>query len=83
MGKFFYLIGIVIAGFSGYLDLEWYFIFISSFIMIIGYNIIRSQQIYELIANNDTKALLTIIPIQLFLYSIVTTPVYLIAKLLN
>ena len=57
MGNIFYLLGIILAGIAGYSDLPWYFIFISSFIMVIGYSIIRAPQIHNVIAQDGSGAI--------------------------
>jgi hypothetical protein len=83
MGNIFYLIGIALAGYAGYSNLQWYFIFISSLIIAIGYFMIRAPQIYNIVSRNGAIALPRIVLKVVILNSIITTPVYFIATLLN
>jgi len=57
MGGIFYLIGVALAGFAGYINLQWYFIFISSLTMAIGYCIIRAPQIHGIVSNDGVGAI--------------------------
>jgi len=83
MGGIFYIIGIALAAYSGYSDFAWYFIFISSLIMAIGYSIIRAPQIHGAISNDGIGALPKLLLLQVILYLIITAPVYFIASLFN
>ncbi|OOZ47042.1 hypothetical protein [Solemya velum gill symbiont] len=83
MGGVFYLIGIVLAGYAGYTGLDWYFIFISSIIMAVGYFIIRASQIRGIISDDGAVAFPKLLFIQVVTYSIVTAPVYFIAAALG
>lgn len=83
MGNIFYLIGIALAGYAGYSNLQWYFIFISSLIIAIGYFIIRAPQIHNIVSRNGAIALPRILLTVVILNSIITTLVYFIATLLN
>lgn len=83
MGAIFYLIGVILAGYAGYSNLQWYFIFISSLIMAIGYFIIRAPQIHGIVSNNGVVAIPRLLLIQVVMYSIITAPVYFIATFFN
>ena len=83
MGGIFYLVGIGLAGFAGYSGLEWFFIFIASSIMAIGYFIIRAPQIHGIISNDGAIAIPKLLILQMVMYSILTAPVYFIATLLS
>lgn len=83
MGKFFYLIGLVLAGYAGYSNLQWYFIFISSAIMTIGYLVIRAPQIQSLVVHDGVIATIKLLSILVIMYLIITTPVYFIAAFFN
>lgn len=79
MGGLFYIAGIVLAGYAGYSNLEWYFIFISSLVMAIGYLIIRAPQIHGIVSSDGASAIPKLMSIQIIVYSIITAPVYFIA----
>ena len=83
MGAIFYLIGPCLAGYAGYSGFHWYFIFISSVIMALGYFVIRAAQIKGGVIEYG----MSYIPKALFYlvlgYSIITALVYFIASLLN
>lgn len=83
MGGIFYIIGVGLAAYAGYGNLQWYFIFISSLIMAIGYSIIRAPQIHGVVSKDGIFAIPKLLSIQVVLYSIITAPVYFIAALFN
>ena len=83
MGAIFYLAGIGLAGFAGYSGLEWFFIFIASSIMAIGYFIIRAPQIHGIVSNDGAIAIPKLLILQVIVYSVMTAPVYFIATLLS
>ncbi len=83
MGGIFYLFGVGLAGFAGYSNLEWYFIFISSLIMAIGYFIIRAPQIHGIIVSDGAIAMPKLLILQIAAHSIMTAPVYFIATVFN
>jgi hypothetical protein len=83
MGNIFYLIGIALAGYAGCNNLQWYFIFISSLIIAIGYFIIRAPQIHNIVSENGAIALPRMLLTVVVLNSIITALVYFIATLLN
>ena len=83
MGETLYLIGVVLSGYAGYSGLQWYFIFISSLIMTLGYFIIRAPTIRGIYAADGIVAIPKLLFIQIIMYSIVTAPVYFIASFLN
>ncbi len=76
MGNIFYLIGLGLAGFAGYSDFQWYFIFISSLTMAIGYFIIRAPQIQGIASKDGTGAIPKLLSMQIVLFSIFTAPIY-------
>jgi len=83
MGGIFYLIGVALAAYAGYSDLQWFYIFISSLIMAVGYFIIRAPQIHGIISSDGFGAIPKLLAIQVVVYSIITAPVYFIAMALN
>ena len=83
MGGIFYVIGITLAAYAGYSNLAWYFIFISSLIMVIGYSIIRAPQIHASVSRVGIVELPKLLSIQIIAYLIITAPVYFIASLFN
>lgn len=83
MGGIFYLIGVALAGYAGYGGLEWYFIFISSLIMAVGYFIIRAPQIHGIVSSDGAIAIPKLLILQIIVYSIITAPVYFIATLVS
>ena len=83
MGGIFYIIGVALSAYAGYSNLAWYFIFISSLIMAIGYSIIRAPQIHGVVSNDGIGGLPKLLLIQVILYLIITAPVYFIASLFN
>ncbi len=72
MGGIFYIIGVALAGYAGYSNLAWYFIFISSLIMAIAYSIIRAPQIHGVVSRDGIGALPKLLSIQVVLYLIIT-----------
>ncbi len=83
MGGIFYLVGIVLSAYAGYSGLQWYFIFISSLIMAIGYFIIRAPTMHGIASRDGAIAIPKLLIIQLTMYSIVTAPIYFIAGIFN
>lgn len=80
MGGIFYIIGVALAGFAGYSDLQWYFIFISSLVMAIGHLVIRSSIYYSTFTNDGVGAILKLLVLQIIGYSIITAPVYFVVS---
>jgi len=72
-----------LADYAGYSNLAWYFIFISSLIMVIGYSIIRAPQIHGAVSRDGIGAFPKVLSIQVILYLIITAPVYFVAALFN
>ena len=83
MGGAFYLVGVVLAAYAGYNGLQWYFIFISSLIMTIGYFIIRAPTIHGIVSRDGVLAIPKLSLVQLIVYSVITAPVYFIAGIFN
>ncbi len=83
MGGIFYLAGIGLAGYSGYSGLDWYFIFIASLIMAIGYFIIRAPQTHGIVSSDGAIAIPKLLMLQVAILTIITAPVYFIASLLS
>lgn len=83
IGGLFYLAGIAFAGYAGYVGGAWFVIFVSSFIMTIGYFIIRGPQIQNITAGQGVLAPFKLWLIQNILYSAVTAPVFFIGTLFN
>jgi len=81
MGGTFYLIGIALAFYAGLNELQWYFIFISSLIMTIGWFIIRAPQIHDKVP--EVVSFPKLLSIQVIIFSIITAPTYFIAMYLN
>ena len=79
METLFYLAGILLSGYAGYVGLEWYFIFIGSSLMVIGYMIARAPQIYTVAKEDGLMGMLKLIIYQVVGWSIVTTIVYFVA----
>ncbi len=87
MGGIIYLACLVaslgLAGYAGYSNLQWYFVFIASLIMAICYFIIRAPQIYGFISRDGVGVIPKLLISQIILFSIITAPVYYIATLLS
>ena len=83
MGGIFYLIGVALAAYAGFNHFQWYFIFISSSIMIIGYFIIRAPQIHSIVTKNGINVMLNVLPLQIIIYSVITGCVYFISSIFN
>ncbi|MCG7930892.1 MAG: hypothetical protein N0E44_12650 [Candidatus Thiodiazotropha lotti] len=83
MGNLFYLLGVLLAGYTGYSGFDWYYIFISSLIMTVGFFIVRSSQIQGIISNDGVFALPKLLIIQIVIYSIITTPIFFIGALFS
>lgn len=72
----FYTIAILIAGYSGYNNLEWYFIIISSIAFSIGWYFARLNAIPTIIQHG---AVLKLIFYQIIIYSIPSSIIFFIA----
>jgi len=83
MAIIFYLAGIVLAGFSGFAGLDWYFIFISSFLMAVGWFVLRAPQIQGIASRQGTASIPKLLVIQVVVMSFITAPIYLTATLFN
>ncbi len=78
MENVFYLAGAVLAGFAGYSGNGWYFIFIASLIMAIGYLTVRANMIRAIIAERGFFAVVFFLVIQTITFAALTAPVYFI-----
>ena len=76
MTNIFYTIAILIAGYSGYNNLEWYFIIISAIAFSIGWGFARLGQIPHHI---ERGSILKLMSIQIIIYSILSGIIYFIA----
>ncbi len=83
MGGIFYLAGVGLAGYAGYSNLGWYFIFIFSLVMGVGYFIIRAPQISNAVSTDGVAAIPPLLLMQIIIYSIITTPIYFVATIFN
>ncbi|HEY4697552.1 MAG TPA: hypothetical protein VIH29_06060 [Gallionella sp.] len=83
MGGIFYLMGVALAGYAGYSGFQWYFIFISSLVMALGYFIIRAPQIHGLVSSDGIVVIPKLLSIQVIWFSIITAPVYFAASALD
>ena len=80
MAGMFYLIGFGLAGFSGYSDLNWVFIFISSLFTVIGEFIMLAHAIdIDDGAFAKSKRFLH----KIIIHSVFTAPIYFIATMFN
>ena len=80
MGSIFYLAGVLLSGYAGYVGLEWYFIFIGSPLMVIGYMIARAPQMYTVAKEDGSMGMLKLIIVYLIPgFSIATSIVYFVA----
>ena len=78
MGSLILLFGAVLAGYAGYAQHKWYFIFISSSIMAVGYFIIRAPQIHGIASRDGSMALPKLFLTQTVFLSVITAPVFFI-----
>ena len=83
MGNVLYLTGVILAVASGILGLPWFFILLSSSVMVLGYLIIRAPQIYVMINAQGIIVLPKLLAIQIAVHSIVTAPLYFISSLFS
>ena len=79
MEGLFYLAGVLLSGYAGYVGLEWYFIFIGSSLMVIGYMFARASQISTIRKQDGIMGMLKFIIYQIAVFSIVTSIVYFVA----
>jgi hypothetical protein len=79
METLFYLAGVLLSGYAGYVGLEWYFIFFGSVLMAIGHAIKRAPQLYTYYKRDGIIAVPKIFILQIALMSIVTSIVYFVA----
>lgn len=80
MSAIFIVIGLTIAGYAGYKDLAWYFIFTASAFMAIGYFIARAPQIKTIIAEDGAGGGIKLFLIQAVFYTIIAAPVFFLAN---
>jgi hypothetical protein len=83
MGGLFYLAGVILAAYSGLSALPWYFFLISSGVMVLGYLIIRSPQIHEILSRDGVMALPKLLVYQLLTFSVITAPIFFISSLMS
>ena len=83
MGGLFYLAGVILAAYSGLSGLPWYFFLISSGVMVLGYLIIRSPQIHEILSRDGVMALPKLLVYQLLTFSVITAPIFFISSLMS
>tara|TARA_B100001093_G_scaffold513614_1_gene585903 strand:- start:167 stop:415 length:249 start_codon:yes stop_codon:yes gene_type:complete len=76
MTNIFYTIALLIAGYSGYNNLEWYFIIISAIAFSIGWGFARLGQIPHIIEHGS---ILKLISYTVITYSILSGVIYFIA----
>jgi|TARA_B110000967_G_C18666135_1_gene450636 hypothetical protein len=80
MVNLFYLAGVLLSGYAGYASLEWYFIFIGSPLMVIGYMIARAPQMNTIAKEDGLMGMLQLIIFYLIPgFAIVTSIVYFVA----
>ena len=80
MDGLFYLAGVLLSGYAGYVGLEWYFIFIGSPLMVIGYMIARAPQMNTVAKDDGLMGMLKLIIFYLIPgFAIVTSIVYFVA----
>ena len=80
MGNLLYIAGVGLAAYAGYTGLMWYFIFLSSLVMAIGYFFVRAPQILEIVRGDGVIAIPKILLLQVVGMSIITSIFYFIAS---
>ena len=78
-GNLLYLVGLVLAGYSGAQGLPWFFIIISSLIMLLGYILVRLPQQYGLFKEHGPLTALKALSFSLLPYLVIVALVYFIA----
>ena len=77
MTGFFYTIALLIAGYSGYNNLEWYFVIISAILFSVGWAFDRLGQLPHLL---NQVSIFQLMFNQIIIYSIVAGIIYFIAS---
>jgi hypothetical protein len=83
MGGLFFLAGVILAAYSGLSALPWYFVLISSGVIVLGYLIIRAPQIHGILSRDGVMALPKLLVIQLLTFSVITAPIFFISSLMS
>jgi len=83
LSNIFFIAGIGLAGYAGYSGLEWYFIFISSLIMAIGWFIMRAPQMYSLVSEDGLLVIPKFLIMQVIIYALICAPIYFVAMALS
>jgi hypothetical protein len=83
MSGLFFLAGAILAAYSGLSALPWYFVLISSGVMVLGYLIIRAPQIHGILSRDGVMALPKLLVIQLLTFSVITAPIFFISSLMS
>lgn len=81
MSLILYIAGFVLAVYAGYAGLHWYFIFITSLIMAVGWFIANRGRAAQTAYNRDgIMAIPKLIFIQIVMYAIITAPAYFVGS---
>ncbi len=77
IGSVIIVFGVVIAVMAGLKDLDWYFIFIASLVMGIGYITYRAPQVYGML---NTNILITLLLKVTIIYAFIAAPMYFVTS---
>ncbi len=80
IGNLLHPIGMFLAGYAGYAGFHWYFIFISSLIMALGYSIVRAPQVLNVFRNEGIFSGLKLVIMLAIFYAIITALIYFISS---
>ncbi len=83
MSTLLIVLGLVAAGYIGYTGLEWYFVFVGSLLIVIGYMIARSGQMYGIYNDDGIAGFIKMFVFQMVGWSIITFIIYFVAKLFS
>lgn len=83
MSNILIIAGWVLAGYFGYTEADWYLVFISSSMAVIGYMVARSGQMYGIVNNDGFVGFAKMILFQMIGWSITTFAIYFIARMFS
>ena len=83
MDSLLIFLGWVAAGYIGYTGLEWYFVFVGSLLIVIGYMVARRGQMYVIYNDDGIAGFFKMFAFQMAGMSIITFIIYFVAQLFN
>ncbi len=83
MSNILIIFGWVLAGYFGYTGAEWYLVFVSSLLSVIGYMVARLGQMHKVLIEDGIAGFIKMFIYQMIGWSIITFTIYFIAWLFS